>query len=921
MSSESIDRTRRGPLGMIIEWIFRLWELIVSIFRPGPRIDGFTPAKGYPGTVLEIKGAKFGAARDDNHVEVGGKEALVLEASPNRLKVLAAVGTETGRVQVRVDSLTAIGPYDFKVLKYPVPDSEEDGPPILHMGAGKGQAGGLPSTGTIRLLVMPVHPSDRVPANLANARQDIIDEFNQARTFYLQASYNTLTLGTSATNANITVGNWHQLSGNYSDYVRVAARPGKEKEDWWVPNVIPNAQKRLHAETAQAAEDQGHDLDDFDMMAVVIFGNGQFLRAWGDMKDSSFSYDNTAQNLHINVTVGHDVYLLDLSETADWGRIAHEIAHNIVDGGMKQAALTQPEDVYDSDLIDPQVATAQEFELMGDHDEHPLFSGFFMRQLKWYSNANIVELDWDRNPFPPAGQPATEYDIVAHGLAQNTNPNRYHLVRIKITKGLSYYVEVRQRPDPSAATPQVFDENFDKDVVAAGAANYGGVVVTAALSDVINMNQEMRLITLLHESRVLKTGDVVTDPLRSIKISVVNDNVVARPQVCRVRVEWAQTITDDPKGKFDLSVTKWDSKYQSDDIWVDRNPWGTYDHADASGNPVDNGDKPRPKEINHFWGRVHNSGQIDATNVRLAFYAVEPPGVGDNGNWTPLPGSPKSISVKKNDSTKDFINWTPVVGKHTCLKIVAEPQLGEVSGGNNSAQENIFDFETPASSVPTPLVIPMAVRNPLKERTVALISVRGVPEGFVAQFPHAWVWLDPKQERLLDLTVVPMRDIGYYHEEEIPRANVVVDGWIPHSYRLQMASGDYPGSVMLPMGGIMARVTPKHHSEITLEEDPEYDHPEAVGLRGQIDPPIGNQPVRVDLTDPKGRVRVRQVFTDAAGRFHAVLDLARAPSKDPLGREPGEEERPLSGSYRAQAFIINAPKVAEAESNVVLLKK
>jgi len=303
----------------------------------------------------------------------------------------------------------------------------------------------------------------------------------------------------------------------------------------------------------------------------------------------------------------------------------------------------------------------------------------------------------------------------------------------------------------------------------------------------------------------------------------------------------------------------------------------------------------------------------------LAFYSVDPPGVGDNGNWTPLPGSPKIISVKKNDSTKDFLNWTPVVGKHTCLKIVAEPQQGEVIVGNNSAQENISEFEAPAS-VPNPLIIPIAVRNPLKERTIVLISVRGVPEGFVAQFPHAWVWLDSKQERLFDLTVVPLQDIEYYYEQEIIRADIVVDGSIPHSYKQKMSSGDYPGSVMLPIGGLTARVTPKHHSEITLEEDQEYDRSEEVGLRGQINPPLSNQPVRVDLTDPKGRLRVQKVLTDA-GSFHAIFDLTHAPSEDPLGREPGEEERPVSGDYRAQAFIINAPQVAEAESSVVILKK
>lgn len=193
----------------------------------------------------------------------------------------------------------------------------------------------------------------------------------------------------------------------------------------------------------------------------------------------------------------------------------------------------------------------------------------------------------------------------------------------------------------------------------------------------------MRFISLLHptyspEPQVLKQGDVAIDPIRTIKISVVDDHVVNRPLVCRVRIEWAQNISDDKNGAFDLSIEPWDGNYQTPDIWIDRLPYGDYDQTnDFEGRPQGNGDRPRPNEINKFWGRIKNQGAIDATDVRVTFYAIQPPGVGDNGNWTSL--QTKTIpSIDVNDSEDVTINWVPVIGEQTCLKVFAEQQLGEV---------------------------------------------------------------------------------------------------------------------------------------------------------------------------------------------------------------------------------------------------
>src|SRR5262249_15301029 len=158
------------------------------------------------------------------------------------------------------------------------------------------------------------------------------------------------------------------------------------------------------------------------------------------------------------------------------------------------------------------------------------------------------------------------------------------------------------------------------------------------------------------------------------------------------------------------------------------------------------GDEPRPLEINRFFGRVHCEGSVGATDVRVTFYAIDPPGVGDNGNWSPLQTMVVG-SIAANSYQDVFVNWVPVKGEHTCLKVWAEQQLGEVTGGNNWSQENIFQFEAPAHSIPDPVIMDVAVRNPLKNRTVILLGVRGVPEGFIVHFPNSWLWLNPLEER------------------------------------------------------------------------------------------------------------------------------------------------------------------------------
>lgn len=855
-----------------------------------PVISQFAPHKGYPGTMLKIYGSNFAATRQDNFVTVGGRPALVVQATATLLEVITDLETATGLVEVKTGVHTATSPHPFKALPSPSPHLEVDGSPILFEGNGFGQQGDVPSTGTLNVLVVLMNPTDRMLPDATVARNAVVQSWDNVHTYYDQASYSRLNVHVDVT------ATWHTLSGTFNDYIQG-------------DNIAPAALPRLFAESAQLAVNDGFNLDNYQVMACIVNLNGTFIRAWGGFFQSNFSF--TGNGLNINITTGHNLGLLAIQESADWGRFAHELGHDIITHPPRldnsPGAATLGEDVYGSDLVDPNEATAQSFDIMGNHDSHPLFSAFHIETLGYYNPTNILNLQWDRNPF------SQEYEVAAHGLTQNAVGGRYHLLKIKVAEGLFYYVEVRQQP---GATTQVFDRDIPLD----GTTRQGGVVVTKVFTDTVNLNQQMRFITLLHDPHVLKQGDVATDPLRTLKITVVSDTVATNPLVCRVRVEWAQGIADDPNGAFDLRIEPWDSNWQTPDIWIDRMPFNAFDNPlDAQGRPSGNGDEPRPLETNHFFARIHCDGLVSAKNVRVTYYTVDPPGVGDNGNWAPL-----QTVVIPNIAANNFVdvnvNWVPVVGEHTCLKVYAEQQLGEITGGDNWAQENVFQFEAPAHSIPAPVSVPVAIRNPLKQRTIVLINIKGVPLGFTAHFPHAWVWMNPLEERQLALTIIPTLDYSAYRKNEILHANVQVIGEIPHSYQELIPPGVFPASIVRAIGGITARVIPKQSVTVKLGIDEERSKGRLIALVGTISPALTGEKLRVDLIDPDDRLWVLETTTNSQGQFHSLFNLTRLPSIESKYHEH-EDEKIESGVYTAQALIINSPNAAQTESNIVYIKK
>ena len=857
----------------------------------GPTIDTVTPTSGQRGTVLTIGGSNFSANRLDNSVTVGGYPAFVLTAAPDQLVVVTGADTDTGKVEVTVGANTATSAVEFVVTGYPAPGAGDDGPPVVVQGEGDGStAGDVNPIGTIRVLVVMLQTTDIQPTTAASTRNTVTSAWNNVQTYYDQVSY-------TQTQVQFDVTTFGTLDGTFADFVDTGD----------ADNYREDQLGRIAAFAAKTATDQGFHLDDYAMLCSVVFTNGTFVRAWGGASQSTFAYDNglpvgDPNRISINLTANHEINTLFINESANWGRFAHEFGHNIVSAPSNSGdgTATLGEDIYGTDLVDPTAATAKLFDLMGKHDTHPIFSGYHLEKLGYYTGANITTLTWDRNPFNQT------FDVIAHALTQDTT-SRVHIVKIKVSDALSYYVEVRQRP---GATSQVFDDS----IPIGGSANQGGVIVTRAIAGEMHNNQQTRFISLMHDERVLVAGEFVEDPARALRITVVDDNVQSRPQVCRVRVEWAQTIADDPNGSFDLRIDPWDNTWQSPDVWVDRDPFGSFDSGmDADGRPLGNGDRPKVNAVNHFTSRVHVSGAMGASNVKLTFYAVTPPGVGDNGNWAPI--AVRNIpSIAAGSFVDTFTNWVPTVGKHTCLKVYASAQLGEISGHNNSAQENVFDFQSAGASPCEPVLIRTAIRNPVAERRAVRVELHGVPQGWGAQLPHAWVVLDGLAERELDVAIWPTADFATYkianrgakgERGHLPGlAPLRINGQVPRDYDVTLQpDGSHTASRFYPIGGTFNRVAVRHKSSILLEKvfwDGEF------GAFGIARPGVDKQRVVVALSDPAGRsVATLETSTDPGGAFRLTADL----------RTVAETSAP--GTFSVQAFLFDADYLADAESNLV----
>jgi hypothetical protein len=230
---------------------------------------------------------------------------------------------------------------------------------------------------TIKVLVSLVYPGDKWHKATPEMKNMIGETWKDVAAYYRQASFGLRTIEAEVTD-------WHQLKEEAAFYITNYRDLGAPK--------VRNDQDvlaRLCCEAAAAAA-KGRNLGDYRILACVINLDGNEvdgksvypLRGYSDRSVKRFR--DEALGINIPLADG-PMGIMVVDERATWSRYAHELGHFPLNPPTQPDNPRAPvafdtEDLYDDSEICAN-ASASGFDLMGHHEEKPLYSGYHMDQL------------------------------------------------------------------------------------------------------------------------------------------------------------------------------------------------------------------------------------------------------------------------------------------------------------------------------------------------------------------------------------------------------------------------------------------------------------------------------------------------------------------------------------------------------------
>jgi len=276
----------------------------------------------------------------------------------------------------------------------------------------------------------------------------------------------------------------------------------------------------------------------------------------------------------------------------------------------------------------------------------------------------------------------------------------------------------------------------------------------------------------------------------------------------------------------DVSITPWDppnGEYYTPDIWIDSpiNDWDWY-RNDGEGSDIPNnksGDDPLVGHVNRLWFNVTNSGELPAMDVEVKAYWTTPPVTGINTQNLEYIGNVTIDEIAPMSSINQSIDWTPIVADleenklfdlHSCIVIEITELDGELSTGDNSAQENVHRFETTSSSPFHPVGVEFMVNNPYGYSTFVHSTVDNLPAGWTYELAWDREYVGPFSETANSITVTPPASLNAFTEIGVPVDFQIVT-WI------DVKHGAFGDIVMEFLGGNSISIVPVEKVDINFD--------------------------------------------------------------------------------------------------------
>jgi M6 family metalloprotease-like protein len=675
-------------------------------------------------------------------------------------------------------------------------------------------------------LVIYVRTSDDTTPNLANLRTSEQAEFTDVATFYRESSFTSPQhpagqLTFAFTHAPAT--GWYQLPHTYDDYMWVQADITRAKasgnakaiqEAEALQDLAQNA-SGFFTDSMQAAQDDGFDVRNYSQIVVVVIG--PFHRGTSYPAHTFTLTDAQGHRFYVNLPA------VVVSTNRGWSRTAHEFGHAFGDFADLYDAPSRGVDGWD--IMDCTDCGSQ---TTGWHKDKVAgwFSGTQLKVLTRPTGTSRIEDTTILIPYETESPPA--------GAVQS--------LRLDVGGSTHLYVENRQKIAGQTGSQHL-------------PAN--GVIITDADDNAGHVNATRKPI--LFFGGPLSAGDTFTDQTYgNLKIEV--SAVPGSSTNLQVKVTWGA----DPF--FDLRIDPWSPPpWESPDIWIDSptNGWNVYEYTDSSGQPIRNGDRPQVNRINQIYARVHNDGNVAASNVAVLFYVTTPAGIGDTGQWTLLDRRTIASIPANGEAITLPVPWQPNVGSHTCIIVRIDYQNGELNANNNEAQENVGDFNTTSSSPWHPVGDTLDVSNGTAVFQVVRLEITGLPKDWTAWVSERFIPLAPGETKEIRYWIDPGDGGGVDPGSQV---DVNVVGWV------------LDGDREVPLGGVTASVHLVYASSIGIDPfgiEPEISLDKVLyapdELGGYIDilaypASLDNLPVTLEVRDLDGPgYAMATGYTDANG--------------------------------------------------------